>query len=108
MKYPRLPRKYDRRCKLSLSDIQKIKKLRKKGITIKNLSTQFKVSVTTIGYYIYPAMRANMLEKNRKHRWKNPNYNENQKYIRKVNYKKMRKYLTVIQNKRRRTKKIKS
>jgi orotate phosphoribosyltransferase-like protein len=101
MKYPKLPRKYDLRFKLTEADIKRIQALRKQGITIKKLSEIFKVSVTTIGYYIYPKMRKAIMEKNRKRRWKNPNYNKNKRRIRNIQYKKHRKYLTELMYKRR-------
>jgi hypothetical protein len=103
-KFPRLPRKYDRRYKLSEKQIQSIKKLKKDGLSVKVLAKRFKVSGTTICYYVYPDVMARMKEKNRKriHLPKDKErYNENKRRQRKDNYKKVRKYLNFLQRKRR-------
>ena len=52
MKYPKLPRKLDKRFILSLEDIKEIKRLSKAGFSSRELGRKFNVSHTTIRYYI--------------------------------------------------------
>lgn len=61
--------KYDRRYKLTESDVEKIKLLRKKGLTCKEIAEKFGVSSTAILYKLNPKV------KNKRNEY-NKNYNK--------------------------------
>ena len=67
MKYPRLPRKLDRRCKLMDKDIRTIRTLYKYGASIKTLAKKFKVSGNLIRYWTDEKYRQCVIECAKKH-----------------------------------------
>lgn len=104
IKYPRL-RDYnlDRRFKLTEKQINEIRKKRQKGATIISIAKHFKISTTTVCYYIYLAVNAMIRAKNAKR--KSGKTNEYIQYARKVLYNEHRKYLTFIKWKKDNTRK---
>lgn len=62
MKYPRLPKRLDRRCKLTDRNISQIRKLRKKGIKILKISDKFNVCTNTIHYWTNEKFRRKTIE----------------------------------------------
>ena len=92
VKYPRLPRKYDLRYKLSKDDIVEIVKLRKKH-TQQYIATKFNISTSTVQYYTNPEYRKKAMLQNAKHR--HPHNNKRIRERRKIGGNKMREYLAV-------------
>ncbi len=81
MEYPRLPKKLDRRCKLTEKDIYRIRILKENGWLLKRIAKKFNVSDMSIYYWTNENYRQESLERGRykrhtdKERW-----NESKKY----------------------------
>lgn len=74
----RIPKRYDRRYKLTEENIKEIRKLRKDGYTLRALASKFNVSIQCILYHTNDQYR---MERNK---WKGINYSdldENKKRI---------------------------
>jgi hypothetical protein len=52
MKYPKLPRKLNRGCKLTEEDIEVVYSMRKNGSTLEQIGNKFKVSKSAIVYVL--------------------------------------------------------
>lgn len=97
MKYPRLPDKLNRRKKLFAEDLERMKELRKLGLTYKEIGEAVGVQAATVGYHLNPETKRKTIERalrEIKYRWKNdPSFRarkleisrESKKYISKVN-----------------------
>lgn len=57
MKYPRLPETKDLRKKMLLKHVALMLKMKKQGVKHKQLAKHFKVSDSTIDYWLYPYLR---------------------------------------------------
>lgn len=64
MKFPRFTREENRRCKLSDSDIAKIKELHEQGFTLKEIAEQFLVSTPAIRYWVISEEEREKYKKN--------------------------------------------
>ena len=99
MKYPQLPENLDRRRKIKSEDLERMKELRKLGLTYKQIGEAVGIEGSTVGYHLNPTTKINTIERvkrDRKYRWENdPEFREralknsrtSKKYIRKVNHK---------------------
>ena len=92
VKFPRLPRKYDLRYKLSEDDIAEIVKLRKNH-TQQYIATIFNISTSTVAYYTNTEYRKKTMLRNAKHR--HPQDNERIRERRKIRGDSMKEYLAV-------------
>lgn len=57
MKYPRLPETKDLRKKMLLTHVALMLKMKRQGIKHKQLAKHFKVSDSTVDYWLYPHLR---------------------------------------------------
>lgn len=92
VKFPKLPRKYDLRYKLSKDDIAEIVKLREKH-TQQYIATKFNISTSTVAYYTNLEYRKKTMLRNAKHQ--HPQNNKRIRERRKIRGNKMREYLAV-------------
>jgi len=66
MKYPRLPKKLDRRCKLTEKDIHQIRMLKENDVSNLEIAGVFNVSRSLIHYWTNEEYRQRVIEKAKK------------------------------------------
>lgn len=67
VKFPRISRELDRRCKLTTQDIKEVRFYKKSGMKLQEIADIFKVSFPTILYHTSQEYNKKVREHNRKH-----------------------------------------